>query len=373
MRIALIHEWFVVLAGAENVFREISNLFPEADLFSLIEYLGTKSHHSIISSHKLTTSFLQKFPNIKNFYQKLLVFMPYAIETFDLRNYDLVISDSHLVSKGVITGPDTLHISYIHSPPRYAWDLQTQYLKEANLDKGVKGVIARLIFHYLRIWDQVAGQRPDVLVANSKYIARRIQKVYRRDSHVIYPPVDVQKFSLQTVKQDFYLTASRMVPYKRIDLIIEAFCQMPNRRLVVIGDGSEMSKIKQKARNAKNIQILGYQPFEVLKSYLENTRAFVFAAEEDFGILPVEAMACGTPVIAYGRGGVTESVVSGQTGVFFDYQDPKVIMDAIEYFEHNQFDPHLIRQQAEKFSAERFRNQFSALVDREWEKFKRSY
>ncbi|MDM7143618.1 glycosyltransferase, partial [Klebsiella pneumoniae] len=205
-----------------------------------------------------------------------------------------------------LTGPDQLHISYVHSPIRYAWDLQHQYLREAGLDRGLKGKLARLILHKIRMWDYRTANGVDHLIANSKFISRRIKKVYGRDSDVIYPPVDVDRFSLVDEKEDFYFTASRLVPYKRIDLIVEAFSHMPDKKLVVIGDGSEMGKIKSKA--ARNIEILGYQSNEVMQSTMQKAKAFVFAAEEDFGITPVEAMACGTPVIAYGKGGVLETV-----------------------------------------------------------------
>ncbi|HDK9850228.1 TPA: glycosyltransferase, partial [Klebsiella pneumoniae] len=244
------------------------------------------------------------------------------IEQLDVSKYNIILSSSHAVAKGILTGPDQLHISYVHSPIRYAWDLQHQYLREAGLDRGLKGKLARLILHKIRMWDYRTANGVDHLIANSKFISRRIKKVYGRDSDVIYPPVDVDRFSLVDEKEDFYFTASRLVPYKRIDLIVEAFSHMPDKKLVVIGDGSEMGKIKSKA--ARNIEILGYQSNEVMQSTMQKAKAFVFAAEEDFGITPVEAMACGTPVIAYGKGGVLETVkpvgYEAPTGVFFGEQ-----------------------------------------------------
>lgn len=227
--------------------------------------------------------------------------MPLAIEQLDVSEHEILLSSSHAVAKGILSGPDQLHISYVHSPIRYAWDLQHQYLRESNLNKGLKGLIAKYLLHKIRMWDYRTANGVDYFVANSNFIARRIKKVYARHADVIYPPVNVERFPLKSTKDDFYFTASRLVPYKRIDLIVEAFSQMPNKRLVVIGDGPEMSKIKAKA--SSNIEVLGYQKDDVMLECMQNAKAFVFAAEEDFGITPVEAQACGTPVIAFGKGG----------------------------------------------------------------------
>ena len=242
-------------------------------------------------------------------------------------------------------------------------------MNEAGLSKGIKGVIAKLILHYIRIWDSTTASRVDCFIANSKYIAKRIKKVYGRESVVIYPPVDVDKFEVCTQKENFYLTASRMVPYKRIDLIVEAFSKMPDKRLVVIGNGPDSGKVKRKA--GKNVELLGYQPFEVLKYYMRRAKAFIFAAEEDFGIVPVEAQACGTPVIAYGKGGVLETVVEGKTGMFFGEQTVESVVEAIENFEQREdvFDPLEIRKHAEKFSKDRFKKEFRKFVDKKVEEF----
>jgi glycosyltransferase involved in cell wall biosynthesis len=244
---------------------------------------------------------------------------------------------------------------------RYAWDLQHQYLRESGLEKGIKGFIAKYLLHRLRLWDLRTANGVDVFVANSQFIAQRIWKVYRRKSKVVYPPVYVQDFVLQNNKEDFYVTASRMVPYKKIDIIVEAFKQMPDQRLLVIGDGPDFVKISKIAQGCKNIKLMGFQPFAVLKDCLQRAKGFVFAAEEDFGITPVEAMACGTPVIAFGKGGVLETVKQGETGLFFAQQTSKAIMDAISEFECQQWSSAACRLQAEQFSIEHFQHQFAEI------------
>lgn len=297
--------------------------------------------------------------------------MPLAIEQIDLSGYDVIISSSHAVAKGVLTGPDQLHVSYIHSPIRYAWDLQHQYLNESGLKSGLKSWIARLVLHKTRIWDYRTAAGVDHFVANSHFIGRRIRKVYRRDYEVIYPPVDIEAFELHTAKEDYYIAASRLVPYKKMELIVKAFSKMPNRKLVVIGDGPEMGKIKKAA--AANIEILGHQPFNDLKERMQRARAFVFAAEEDFGITPVEAQACGTPVIAFGKGGALETVIEAKnekeaTGLFFKEQTEESLIDAVERFEELPFkiSPHSCRIQAEKFSQSCFRSSLAKTVDEKW-------
>lgn len=298
--VGLVADWLVTYAGSEKVIAEFIKLFPQSDLYSVIDFLSDESRSRFMNKRAKTT-FIQKLPKAKSNYQRYLPFMPLAIEQLDVSKHEIILSSSHAVAKGVLTGPDQLHISYVHSPIRYAWDLQHQYLREAGLDKGIKSYIARMLLHKIRLWDCRTANGVDHFIANSQFIARRIKKVYGRDADVIYPPVDVNRFELNFNKEDYFFTASRLVPYKRIDLIVEAFSEMPNRKLVVIGDGPEMQKIKSKAKT--NIEILGYQPDSVMQEYMRNAKAFVFAAEEDFGIIPVEAQACGTPVIAFGKGG----------------------------------------------------------------------
>ncbi|AVR12002.1 glycosyl transferase family 1 [Burkholderia vietnamiensis] len=365
LRVAIVHDWLVTYAGAERVLEQIIACFPDADLFSLVDFLDDRA---FVRGKPVTTSFIQKLPFARTKYRSYLPLMPLAIEQLDVSDYDLVISSSHAVAKGVLTGPDQLHISYVHSPIRYAWDLQHQYLEQSNLTHGPKSLLARMILHYIRNWDTRTANAVDGFIANSAFIARRIRKVYHRDAAVIFPPVDVDGFSLNDVKDDFYLTASRMVPYKKIDLIVEAFSRTPERKLVVIGDGPEMQKIRAKA--GPNVEIMGYQPFAVLHDRMRRAKAFVFAAEEDFGISVVEAQACGTPVIAYGKGGALETVLeptshAHPTGLFFDEQTPHAIVAAVDEFERapQRFAPRACRANAERFSADTFRQRFLDYVE----------
>ena len=373
MRIAIIHEWLVTYAGSERVLEQILAVYPDADLFCVIDFLDNQNREFILGK-KTTTTFIQHLPKARSKYRSYLPLMPLAIEQLDLSNYDLVISSNHAVAKGVLTGPDQLHISCIYSPIRYAWDLQHQYLKYAGLDGGVKGWLAKWILHKIRLWDSRTANGVDSFIAISHFIARRIKKVYRRESTVIYPPVDIHAFTQVDIKESFYLAASRLVPYKRIDLIVEAFSKMPDRRLVVIGDGPEFDKVREKAK--KNIELLGYQEFEVLKDYMQRARAFVYAAEEDFGIIPLEAQACGTPVVAYGKGALLETIRDlasheEPTGVFFSSQTVESIRDAVEYFERNieGITPEACRKNAERFAPEIFRESFARLVEHEYEQF----
>jgi glycosyltransferase involved in cell wall biosynthesis len=294
---------------------------------------------------------------------------PFAIEQFNLFDYDIVLSSSYAVAKGALTRSDQLHLSYVHSPIRYAWDLQFQYLKQRGLMSGIRGALARMVLHYMRLFDATTADRVDVFAANSKHVARRIWKTYRRKARVIYPPVDTDKFQLQEKKEPFYLAMSRLVEYKRMDLIIEAFSEMPDKELMVIGDGPQFDALQRKA--GPNVSLLGYQPDEAVQYYMQNARAFVFAAEEDFGIVPVEAQACGTPVIAYGKGGALETVIPGQTGLFFEQQTTDALKAAVEHFAAHQdrFIPGRIRQHAEQFSPDRFRRELSDFIELSYDAF----
>ena len=366
MKIAIVHDWLVTYAGAERVLAALIKAWPEADLFSVIDFLSDQDR-AHLGGKKAQTTFIQNLPKAKTHYQKYLPLMPLAIEQLDLSGYDLIISSSHAVAKGVLSGPDQVHISYVHSPIRYAWDLQHQYLHEAGLNKGFKGKLARMVLHYIRMWDQRTAAGVDDFIANSYFIGRRISKAYRRESTVIYPPVDTLGFTLQETKQEYYLTASRMVPYKRMPMIIEAFAAMPDKRLIVIGDGPEMAKAR--AIHAPNVTLLGYQPFAVLLEHMRNAKAFVFAAEEDFGISPVEAQACGTPVIAYAKGGALETICGldhpTPTGVFYHQQTVSALVAAIGEFENAKprISAQACRTNAERFSCERFEQEIKDFVE----------
>ena len=370
MKVAVIHDWLVVVGGAEKVLGEILEIFPQAELFCLLDFLPTKER-GIIGYRKTTTSFIQNLPFAKTRYRRYLPLMPLAIEQFDLTSYDLVISSTSAVAKGVITGPDQLHVSYVHSPMRYAWDLQFQYLRQAGLEHGIKSWLTRWLLHKIRIWDTSTAHRVDHYIANSNFIAKRIKKIYGRNATVIHPPVDTDFFTpCDDPKEDFYLTVSRLVSYKRIDILVKAFAKLPKSRLVIIGSGPELDHLQRLA--GKNIEVLGYQNNETVKRYMQKARAFLFAAEEDFGIVPLEAQACGTPVIAYGRGGALETVRTFKetsetlppTGLFFAQQTPEAVTDAITHFEANksQFTLEACRNNALQFNSRHFKKNLKSFL-----------
>ena len=366
MKVAIVHEWLTTYAGSDKVLAVMLSIFPDADLFCLIDHLP-ESERLAFARTKIKASFLQKVPFSKHIYRYLLPLMPLAIEQHDLSSYDIVISNSHAVAKGVLTGADQLHICYCYTPVRYAWDFQHQYLKESNLTKGVGSAFIRYFLHRMRLWDYRTANSVDHFIACSGYIARRIWKVYRRPSTVIYPNVEVDDFVLGSgPREEFYLTASRMVPYKQIQLIVEAFTRMPDRKLIVIGTGPLFKQIQ--ARATPNVTVLGYQPFPVLLEYMQKARCFIFASEEDFGIAPLEAQACGTPVLAYGKGGARETVLDGITGLFFSAQTPEAVCEGVERFERmeNDFDAESIRSHAQTFSTESFKIKFRAYVEARW-------
>ena len=366
-RIGIVHDWLPVYAGAERVLEQMLSVFPESALYSLIEFLP-EDQRAFLGGRDVTTSFIQRLPFARRFYRHYLPLAPMAIEQFDLTDHDVVVSSSYAVAKGVLTRADQLHVSYVHSPIRYAWDLYHDYMKQGRLS-GLRGLVARAVLHYLRMYDVTTAPRVDVFLANSQHVARRIWKTYRRPAQVVYPPVDVDRFTRRDEKENYYLTMSRLVPYKRIDLLVEAFTEMPDKELVVIGEGPEYEAIKKLA--GPNVTMLGYQPDDAVTYYMERARAFLFAAEEDFGIAPVEAQACGTPVIAYGRGGAQETVVPGVTGVFFPEQTVEHVKAAVYEFERirGRLNPEDIRAQAERFSVSAFRHSFAHVVHRAYANF----
>src|SRR6266702_6160547 len=352
MRIAIVHDWMTLSGGAEKVLEAILRMYPSADLFCVVDFLP-EAERGYLKNRKITTTFIQNLPFARSKYRSYLPLMPIAIEQLNLTSYDLVISSTHAVAKGVITGPNQVHVCYCYSPIRYAWEMTYQYLEESKLTSGVKSWFAKLILHYIRIWDTRTANGVDAFMADSNFVARRIKKCYGRDAITVYPPVELDHFQVNHEKQDFYLTASRFVPYKRVDLIVDAFRRMPERHLVVIGDGPDANKVRALA--GPNIEFLGRVSREQMISYMQRAKAFVFAAQEDFGIVPVEAQACGTPVIAYGRGGALETVNGVQsaspTGVFFYEQTPEGLRAAVDEFENSctRFTPENCRENATRF------------------------
>jgi len=366
---AIVHEWLVNYAGSEKVVESFTNIWRDADVFTLVDFLDDDLRQIILKGKHAKTSFIQHLPYAKKQHRKYLPLFPKAIESFNLKKYGLIISSSHAVAKGVKKRKNQLHISYCHSPMRYAWDEADYYLKEAKLTAGIKGFFAQIVLKYLRKWDVKSAKNVDYFIANSKHIAGKIKRIYNRSADVIYPPVDTNKFSLITEKDDYYITASRLVPYKRIDLIVDAFAKMLDKKLVVIGSGPEKEKIIAKA--TPNIDVIGYQNFESLKGYMEKAKAFVFAAEEDFGIIVVEAMACGTPVIAGNYGGTAESVVDGVTGILFPEQTVDSIVEAVKRFDviSHSMNYKEIRLHSENFSRQTFERNIKDYVNEKLKSF----
>ena len=372
MKVALVHEWLDSYAGSERVLEQLIENWPEADVFAVCDFLP-EVERGFLQGRRPRTTFIQRLPFARTRFRWYLGLMPLAIEQLDLAGYDLVISSSHAVAKGVLTGPGQLHVSYVHSPMRYAWDLQHQYLRQAGLERGLKGAYTRWLLHRLRHWDRSSAAGVDVLIANSRYIAERIRKAWRREALVLHPPVDLAGFDIGgfdqgTGPRDDYLIAARMVPYKRVEVVVEAFRRMPQRRLVVVGDGPGAGLVQAAALSAPNIVLRGRVAQLELVRLLQSARAFVFAAEEDFGIGMVEAQACGTPVIAYGRGGARDIIRSAPdaepTGIFFAEQTPEAVMDAVARFE--ALSPAITaaacRRNALRFSREAFRAGIRAIV-----------
>ncbi|HSM83949.1 MAG TPA: glycosyltransferase family 4 protein, partial [Nodosilinea sp.] len=367
--VAVVHEWLVSRAGSEKVVEQMLAVCPQADVFSLVQFLEPEAAGLIPPGTSVQTSFIQNLPWARRHFRQYLPLMPLAVEQFDLSAYDLVLSSNHAVAKGVLTRPHQLHVSYVHTPIRYAWDLQHQYLQQAGLARGAKSALTRLILHYLRLWDLAAAHRVDCFVANSRYVARRVWKTYRRPATVIYPPVAVDRFRWQQPRDDFYLTVSRCVPYKRVDLTVAAFNRL-GLPLVVIGDGPALAAIQRMAQ--PNIRFLRNPPDEVVSDHMERCRGFIFPAEEDFGITVVEAQAAGAPVIALGQGGCAETVIDGKTGVLFGRQTVEHLVEAVTYFEQRrgEFVAEIIRNQAEAFSEQRFRRALTQYLAEKWLKFR---
>lgn len=355
LRIAVIHHWLLSMTGGEKVVEALCELFESPDLFSLVA--DTRALSDTLNRCKLSTSFVQNIPGAHKWHRYYTFLFPLAVELFDLRNYDVVISSDANTVKGVITRPETCHICYCHSPMRYAWSMFHEHLPEGWVRRGLMA----MLMHYLRLWDHAASSRVDFFVANSETVRARIKKYYRREAALIYPPCDLQRFQVTSRVDDYYLCVGRLVEYKQTEIAVRAFNEN-GKLLLVVGDGPQKAFLKSIA--GPHVEILGWVPEVDLPQLYERCRALIFPGEEDFGIAPVESQACGRPVIAYGRGGALETVVPGKTGLLFYEQTPGALNAAVSKLEARQdaFDPDTIRVNAERFSKERFQSEFSAFV-----------
>ncbi len=353
--IALVHEWLTNVAGSERVLLALKEIYKDAPIFTSV-FEPKKSPP--FQAFNVTTSFLQKIPFMKSKRELLIPFTPFAFEQFNLSKYNLVISNTSMAAKGVITKPECIHISYCNTPPRYLWEMNV----DPRASKGRFSFLRKNIIHKMRLWDRVAADRVDYFLANSKYIANRIKKYYKRDSIVVYPPVNVENFYVAEKKdiKDYYLFVSRLINYKKCDLVIDAFNDL-KLPLKIIGTGPDEQLLKKRAKS--NIEFLGFISDESMKKYYAEAKAFIFPAEEDFGIVPVEAMSAGRPVIAFQNGGAAETVVEGVTGTFFAEQTPQCLIDAVKNFDPEKFNSETIRRHAEKFSLERFKKEFKETVE----------
>jgi glycosyltransferase involved in cell wall biosynthesis len=366
MKVALVHDWLTGMRGGEKCLEILCELFPDATLYTLLHKKGSVSE--TISRMRIKTSFVQRLPFATDHYRRYLPLFPTAIEQFDLTGFDLVISSSHCVAKGVITSPETCHVCYCHTPMRYAWEMYYTYFSKNSLNPLVRWTVP-FFMNYLRTWDEKSSDRVDHFVANSQNVRRRIQKHYRRDAEVIYPPVDTGYFGMSKDQGDYFLVVSALVPYKRIDLAVLAFNQL-NLPLLIVGEGAERKKLMRMAKG--NIKFIDWQSGPELIGYYQRCRALIFPGEEDFGIVPVEAQACGKPVIAYGKGGATESVegaypdediASSHTGIFFHPQTAEALIQAVRRFESAKFDPERIREHALRFDKEVFRERIKEFIE----------
>ncbi|TWF58262.1 glycosyltransferase [Neorhizobium alkalisoli] len=362
MRVAIVHDWLYVVGGAERVLKEIIHCYPEADIYALFDFL-TPEDRAKVGIRETKTSFLQRLPFVRRWHRAFLPLMPIAIEQLDLSEYDLVISSSYAVAKGVLTGPNQIHIAYVHSPMRYAWDLQHTYLAETGNTRGVKSMLMRYILHKMRLWDTRTANGPDVIVANSHFISRRIRKVYGRAAKVIYPPVQLSTRDIKPANRSHFLAASRLVPYKNIEAIVRAFEKLPDQKLIVAGHGPQAAHLKSIA--GPNVTFAGFVKDDELRSLMASARAFVFAAEEDFGIVPVEAQSEGTPVLALRKGGSLETVIEKKTGLFFDAPEPDRIAATVRAFieTETEFSAETCRTHASRFAPERFRREIKSTVE----------
>jgi len=363
MRIALVHDYLVQYGGAERVLEAFTEIFPKAPIYTMV--YDQKLMGRSFFGRKIFTSFLQKIPFVGSHHRLFPLLMPMAIEQFDLSEYDVVLSDSNSYAKGAITMPHTLHITYCHTPMRYAWDDCHKYLREFKYSKLTKKFIP-FAMNYIRMWDKISADRPDKYIANSEFVALRIKKYYNKNAFVINPPVSAGSFYVSKNTEDYYLMVGRALPYKRFDIIVKAFNEL-KLPLKIIGKGPEMDKLKKYANS--NIEFLGYLSDKETSNYYSKCKAFIFPPEEDFGITPLEAMASGRPVIAFRGGGALETVVENKTGLFFDRQSPQSVINAVKKFDSRKFNPKEIRNHALQFDKEIFKRKIKRFVEEEYNNF----
>lgn len=360
LKIAIVCDWLTNFGGAEKVILALHQLFPKAPIYTSIYNPDAMPGFENAIIH---TSYLQNLPWAKNKHQLYLNFMPQVFEKFDLNGYDIVISSSHSCAKGIITKPKTLHICYCHSPMRYAWENSHKYVQQYEMNKSIKK-IAPFFLHKIRMWDRLSADRVDYFLANSKHIQNRIHKYYRRTSSVIYPYVDSKKFKASAERKGYFLAVGRLTPYKRFDLIVDTFNEL-GLPLKIVGKGISLKKLSEQANS--NIEFLGHVNEETLRELYSKARGFIFPQIEDFGITPLEAMASGCPVIAYKAGGALETIIDKKTGLFFEEQNVTSLKAAIQKFNHMQFDPQTIREQAEKFDHSIFNEKLLEFIEKKWE------
>lgn len=381
LKTALLHHWLNGMRGGEKVFEIICDLFPDSSIYTL--FFESEFVSERIKNHPITVSPLNKFSIFRNNYTNLFMLFPFFTEQFDLTKYDLIISSDTISMKGIISSPDSCHICYCHTPPRYVWDKYFEYIDNAGLGR-IKMALARFFLHHYRQWDAIAANRVDYFIANSRYVAKRIAKIYRRGSSVVNPPVDISKFAIGS-PGDYYLAFGQLVPYKRIDLLVSAFNEMPEKKLKIVGTGPLEKQLRKMAKN--NIELIGWVDDAKKVDYFKNCRAFLFPGVEDYGITPVEAQACGRPVIAYGQGGVFDTVKGitasqadqynpeNHTGLFFEEQSSECIQGAIELFEsimEKNICPSVIRKHAEQYDEKLFIDKIRSTIDEKVQDFNKN-
>jgi glycosyltransferase involved in cell wall biosynthesis len=365
MRVALVHYWLASMRGGEKVIENLVDVFPDCEIFTHVVDPSRISEK--IRRRPIRTTFIAKLPFASSQFRKYLPLMPLALETLDLRDFDVVITSESGPAKGVITTPHTLHVCYCHSPMRYLWNMYHDYKASAG---ALTAVCMGPVFHYLRAWDFASAARVDHFIANSTAVAGRIEKYYRRTADIIHPPVQVENFLVSRTPGDVFLCVGHLAPYKRIDLAVRAFNEM-RKDLVVIGDGDQLDELRSIA--GPTIKLLGFQPDDVVREQLSKCRALLFPGEEDFGIVPVEAMASGRPVIAFGRGGALDTVVDGTTGVLFREQSVSGVVNAVRRFEQieSSFDPDVLVRHAYQFRSEAFRDSVARYINEKYDTFRR--